>query len=266
MTSFSISFDHMLYVICRLSYAKSHMLVFICWMPCASYCKFTIISGYMPISVSVSACSMLNLACQLQYTNIYVPAHECLIFPISCQVSLYVNLSGYMSNCYISVYMPSALFHMLYVECYGLYAKLHMLDCNMSNVMTIAMSFSMTTEQVEHFIIYIYIYIYLLPGYDSPYCRYREEITIISPWFQFISQVSGILVCKHIRLLSNILSHMYFSMPTYHGMSKILVCRHIMASTKIPNHHLFRFANISRHQSITHIAVYFGMPAYHGIL
>jgi hypothetical protein len=47
---------------------------------------------------------------------------------------------------------------MLYAECYGLYAKLHMLDCNMSNAMTIAMSFRMTTEQVGHLIIYIYIY------------------------------------------------------------------------------------------------------------
>jgi hypothetical protein len=84
-------------------------------------------------------------------------------------------------------------FHMLYAECYGLYAKLHMVDCNISNVMTIAMSFSMTIEQVGHLIIYIYIY--LLSGYDSPYCRYREEITIIPPWLQFISQVSGISVC-----------------------------------------------------------------------
>jgi hypothetical protein len=56
------------------------------------------------------------------------------------------------------------------------------------------------------------------------------------------------------------------SMPTYHGKSKILVCQHIMASTKIPNHRLFRFASITRHLSITHIAIYFGMPAYHGIL
>jgi hypothetical protein len=55
-------------------------------------------------------------------------------------------------------------------------------------------------------------------------------------------------------------------MPAYHGKSKISVCWHIMASTKIPNHHLFRFASISRHLSITHITVYFGMPAYHGIL
>jgi hypothetical protein len=87
--------------------------------------------------------------------------------------------------------MQNALFQELYAECYRLYAKLHMLDCNMSNAMTIAMSFSMTTEQVGHLIIYIY----LLSGYDSPYCRYREEITIISPWLQFISQLSGISVC-----------------------------------------------------------------------
>jgi hypothetical protein len=110
----------------------------------------------MPISVLVSACSMFNLACQLQYTCIYMSAHECQIFSMSCQVSLYVNLSCYMSNCYISVYMPSALFQELYTECYGLYAKLHMLDCNIPNAMTIAISFSMTTEQVGHLIIYIY--------------------------------------------------------------------------------------------------------------
>jgi hypothetical protein len=84
---------------------------------------------------------MLNLACQLQYTYIYMPAHECQIFPMSGQVSLYVNLSCYMSNCYISVYMPSALFQELYAKYYGLYAKLHMLDCNMPNAMTIAVSF-----------------------------------------------------------------------------------------------------------------------------
>jgi hypothetical protein len=95
-----------------------------------------------------------------------------------------------MSNCYISANMPSALFQELYAECYVIYAKLHMLDCNMSNTITTAMSLSMTTEHI-----YIYIYIYLLSDYDSPYCRYREEITIISPWLQFISQLSGISVC-----------------------------------------------------------------------
>jgi hypothetical protein len=55
----------------------------------------------------------------------------------------------------ISVYMPSALFYMIYAECYVVYAKLHMLDYTMSNAMTIAMSFSMTTEQVGHLIIYM---------------------------------------------------------------------------------------------------------------
>jgi hypothetical protein len=189
-------------------------------------------------------------------------AHECQVFLVSCQVSLYVNLSCYMSNCCISVNMPNALSHTLCVICQVLYAKLHMLDCYMPNAMTIVVSFSMTSEQVGHLIIYVY----LLSGYDSPYCHYREEITIIPVWLQFISQVTGISVCQHIRLLSNILSHRYFSMPTYHGMSKISVCQHIIASTKISNHRLFWFASISRHQSITHIAVYFGMPAYHDIL
>jgi hypothetical protein len=132
----------------------------------------------------------------------------------------------------------------------------------MPNAMTIAMSFSMTTEQVGHLIIYKNP----LSGYDYPYCRYRDEITIIPLWLQFISQVTGISVYQHTRVSGNILSHMYFSVPTYRDMIKISVCRHIMASIKISNHRLFWFASISRHQSITHIAVYFGMPAYHDIL
>jgi hypothetical protein len=45
---------------------------------------------------------------------------------------------------------------MLCVICQVLYAKLHMLDCYMPNAMTIAMSFSMTTEQVGHLMIYNY--------------------------------------------------------------------------------------------------------------
>jgi hypothetical protein len=121
--------SHMLYVICRLSYAKAHMPVL--YVEChmlASYCEFAIIPVYMPISVPVSACSMLDLTCQLQYTCIYMPAHECQISVVRCQVGLYANLGCYMSNYYISVYMPNALCHILYTECNGLYAKLHMLD------------------------------------------------------------------------------------------------------------------------------------------
>jgi hypothetical protein len=57
--------SHMLCVICRLSYAKARMPVYICWMPCAGCCKFTVRPVYMPISVPVPACSVLNLICQL---------------------------------------------------------------------------------------------------------------------------------------------------------------------------------------------------------
>jgi hypothetical protein len=84
---------------------------------------------------------------------------------------------------------------------------------------------------------------------------------------------SKVSVCRHIMA-----KEQNVSMPAYHGKSKISVCRRIMAIAKFqyasiswhqpksPNHRLFRFASISRHLSITHIAVYFGMPAYHGIL
>jgi hypothetical protein len=68
--------SRMLYVICRLSYAKARMLVYICWMPCASCCQFTVKLAYMPISVPVFACSVTDLTCQLQYTCIYMPAHD----------------------------------------------------------------------------------------------------------------------------------------------------------------------------------------------
>jgi hypothetical protein len=147
----------MLYVICRLSYTKSHMLIFYMLKAVCKLLQVYSQISYMPVLVPVYACSMLDLAWQLQYTCIYMPAHKCQISVERCQVSLYINLSCYMSNCYISVYMPSVLFQELYAECYGIYAKLHMLDWNMPNAMTIAMSFSMTTEQVGHFIIYMSI-------------------------------------------------------------------------------------------------------------
>jgi hypothetical protein len=136
--------------------------------------------------------------------------------------------------------------------------------CYMPNAMTIAMSFSMTTKQVGHLIIYVC----LLPGYDSPYCCYREEITIIPQWLQVISQVAGISVCQHIRLLSNILSHMYFSMPAYHGIDQnpqspfISVRQHIKASINNSYCRLFRHASISRHSIITSVIANSGSVIY----
>jgi hypothetical protein len=127
--------------------------------------------------ICLSQYQFLQALCQISHTSYSIPAFICRHMTVKS--FLWVAKLAYMS---ISVYMPSALLHMIYAECQVLYAKLHMLDCYMPNAMTIAMSFSMTTEQVGHLIIYIYIYIYLLPGYDSPDCRYREEITIIPPW------------------------------------------------------------------------------------
>jgi hypothetical protein len=92
----------------------------------ASYCEFAIIPVYMPVLVPVSACSVIDLTYQLQYTCIYMPAHECQISVVRYQVSLYANLDCFTTNCYLSVYMPSALFQELYVECFVLYDKSHM--------------------------------------------------------------------------------------------------------------------------------------------
>jgi hypothetical protein len=205
--------------------------------------------------------------------------------------SLWVAKLAYMSNCYISVDMPSALFQELCTEWYGLYAKIHMLDCDMPNAMTIAMSFRMTTEQVGYFIIYMSItrlWLSILPLQRRNYYYTTRASVYISksqvfqyagiswheksfsmPVYHGIRKVS---VCRYIMAwekfqYAGISWHeKSFSMPVYHGMSKVSVYRHIRASIKIPNHRLFRFASISRHLSITHIAVYFGMPPYHGIL
>jgi hypothetical protein len=171
-------------------------------------------------------------------------AHECQVFPVSCQVSIYVNLSCYMSNCYISAYMPSALFHMLYAEYYGPYAKLHMLDCNMPNAMTIAMSFSVTIEQVGHLIIYMYIYYPAMTLHIAVtekrllLYHYGFHLYLESQVFQFVS-ISGYQIITWVTCIS--------------------VCRHIMAWSK------FQYVDISWHRPKSPITVYFGSPAYQGI-
>jgi hypothetical protein len=188
-----------------------------------------------------------------------MPAHECLILPMSCQVSLYVNLDCFMSNYYISVCMPNALCHILYAECNGLYAKLHMLDCNMPNAMTIAMSFSMTTEQVGYLVIYISIirlWLSILP-------LQRRNYYYITMASVYISALRYICLLAHQVIKWYLESQVFqyaniswqeqnFSMPTYHGKSKISVCQHIMARAK------FQYAGISWHEQS------FSMPTYHG--
>jgi hypothetical protein len=121
------------------------------------------------------------------------------------------------------------------LKCYGLYAKIHMLDWNMPNTMTIAMSFSMTTEQVGYLIIYISIillWLSILP--------LQEEIAIIPPGLQFISQ-----------------SLRYFSMPAYHGKSKVSVCRHMLHFVSWPAYFISWPACF-----ITRPAYFMSQPAY----
>jgi hypothetical protein len=144
-----------------------------------------------------------------------------------------------MSNYYISVYMPSALFQELYAEWYGLYAKIHMLDCYMSNAMTIPMSFSMTTEQVGYLIIYMSItrlWLSILP-------LQRRNYYYITMTSVYISALRYISLLAHQVIKWYLESQVFqyagiswqeqsFSMPAYHGMSKVSVCRHIMARAK----------------------------------
>jgi hypothetical protein len=74
----------------------------------------------------------------LYYVKFYVFAYANLYTCYSAIVSMPVKM---LSS--VSTYMPNALSHML--------------DCNMPNAMTIAMSFSMTTEQIGYLITYMSI-------------------------------------------------------------------------------------------------------------
>jgi hypothetical protein len=132
---------HMPRLVCRFLYVECHVLAVASLQSDQLYAYFSTsfhmlyVRSHMPVTV------YLHL-----YAGTWVPSS-----------SLWVTKLAYMSNCCISVHMPSALFQELCTEGYGLYAKLHMLDCNMPNAMTIAMSFRMTTEQVGYFIIYMSI-------------------------------------------------------------------------------------------------------------
>jgi hypothetical protein len=222
-------------LICQFLYVECHVLA----IASLQSCQFICLSQYQ----------LLHAVCQISHASYSIPAFTCR--HMSAKSSLWVVKLAYTSNCYISVYMPSALFQELYAECYMLYAKLHMLDCNMPNAMTIAMSFSMTTEQVGHLIIYIYIY---YPAMTLHIAVTEKSLLLYHYGFNFYLR-------SHVFQFVSISRYQVLSWVTC-----ISVCRHIMASIKISNHRLFRFASLSRHQSVAHIAVYFGMPTYHGIV
>jgi hypothetical protein len=124
-----------------------------------------------------------------------------------------------------------------------------MSDCYMPNAMTIAMSFSMTTEHVGHLIIYVH---YLAMTLHIAVTEKR----LLSYYYGF-----DLYLRLHLFQFADKSGHRVESQVTV-----ISVYRHIMASIKISNHHLFWFAIISRHRSITLITVYFVVPAYHDII
>jgi hypothetical protein len=142
-----------------------------------------------------------------------------------------------MSNYYLSVYMPNALCHILCTEYYGLYAKLHMLDCNMPNAMTIAMSLSMTTEQVGYLIIYMSItrlWLSILPLQRRNYYYTTRASVYISKSqvFQYAGiswqRAKCISVCRHIM-----------------AKSKMLVCRHMLYFVSWPAYFISQVSGIS---------------------
>jgi hypothetical protein len=170
----------MLYPICYVLYADCHMPRLVCrfiYVECHVLVVTSLQSDQLYAYLSTSFCML--------YARSHMPVAVCLHLYAGTWVpssSLWVAKLAYMSNCYISVCMPNALCHILYAEWYGLYAKLHMLDCYMPNAMTIAISFRMTTEQVGYFVIYIYIYIYIsIIRLWLSIMPLQEEITIISP-------------------------------------------------------------------------------------
>jgi hypothetical protein len=179
-----------------------------------------------------------------------MPAHECQIFPVSCQVSLYADLKCYsqtaisQSKCqvlYFICYMPNAvcsissfICQMLCAICGTPYARLQYAKC------------------CDHCYVFQYDY---RTGWTSHYKDiYYPAMTLHiavtekklllyhhgfrSQVFQFVS-TSGYLVISWVTYIS--------------------VCRHIMAWAK------FQYADISWHRPKSPITVYFGSPAYQGI-
>jgi hypothetical protein len=190
---------------CQISVVRCQVSLYAnlgCYM---SYC-------YLSVNMTSALSQELYIECFVLYAKFaYMPVAVCLQLYAGTWVpssSLWVVKLAYMSNYYISVYMPSALFQELYAEWYGLYAKLHMLDCDMPNAMTIAMSFRMTTEQVGYFIIYIYVY---YPAMTLHIAVTEKKLLLYHQSFSLYLKVSGISVCRHIM-----------------AKSKVLVCRHML--------------------------------------
>jgi hypothetical protein len=131
--------SHMLCVICRFIYVECHVLAVaslhsdqlyaylstsLCMLCHRSHMPVTVyLHLYAGTWVPNICCKMPSLLIyQLQYVYIYMPAHECLAFSMSCQVSIYVKLL-YLSS-YAKCFVSRVICRMIWAICQNPYARL----------------------------------------------------------------------------------------------------------------------------------------------
>jgi hypothetical protein len=142
------------------------------------------------------------------------------------------------------------------------------------------MSFSMTTEQVGHLIIYIYISIIQLWLSVLPLQRRNYYYTTRASVYISGLRYFSLLVHQAIKWYLESLVFQYadvswhdqnFSMPTYHGIDQnpqspfISVCQHIKASINNSYHHLFWHASMSWYSIILSVIANSGSVIYRDI-
>jgi hypothetical protein len=178
----------------------------------------------------------MHAICQISHDSYSILAFICR--HMSAKYLLWVAKLAYMSIS-VAKCQSQSICQVLYAEWYVLYAKLHMIDWNMPNAMTIAMSFSMTTEQVGYLIIYMSItrlWLSILPLQRRNYYYTTSASVYISGLRYFsllVHQAIKWYLESHVFQYAGISWHeQSSSMPVYHGMSKVLVCQHIMARAK----------------------------------
>jgi hypothetical protein len=124
----SIYFGYLLCHICRLLYAKYYMSVSICRIPCASYCKFILISVYVPISVPNAMCLvwLLYVECympyalrQISHASYSMPIFICRHMSAKCFLRVaklaYMSISVAISQTTISQFICQVLYFICYM-------------------------------------------------------------------------------------------------------------------------------------------------------
>jgi phage-related protein len=128
--------------ICYVLYAGCHMPRLICQFLYVEYHMLAAASLQSYQFICQSQYQLLYVLCQISHDSYSIPAFICR--HMSAKSFMWVAKLVYMS-------ITSIICQMLWAICQTPYARLQYAKCY-----AIAMSFSMTTEQVGHLIIYIY--------------------------------------------------------------------------------------------------------------